>query len=436
MTQFDEALLAACTPADLLPERRRIEAERMELPLRLMAAVSLGDRAWFLVISDQRGIRYGVPAIVDGGNLRRAVPGDGASEALLAMAIDAQSIYPGLEFEIFGGSDQRGETAIDVDQTNELIRVGDAMVKWNLHPADSSAPGPICSSLLSDAGFTQTPRPWSHVRMRIDGDLMHVASVIDFVSDAEDGWDWAVTDVRRYARGEIDAAAALAPARSIGSLVARMHVALARGGIVNSSPDSSLEWRDLSLSELSAATALEVASGHAGLARYEPDCRRVLERIADVFSTPLIRIHGDLHIGQILRTKSQLEYLVIDFDGNPTLDSPADFQPAARDVAGMLCSLDHVARVVIRRTEDLTESQAQRVLDWIPSSEAAFLDTYTATLDEAECAALLDQRLIAPLRIQQECREYIYADRYLPHWRYVPEAALPALLDALTKDEV
>ena len=215
-----------------------------------------------------------------------------------------------------------------------------------------------------------------------------------------------------------------------------MHVALARGGIVNSSPDSSLEWRDLSLSELSAATALEVASGHAGLARYEPDCRRVLERIADVFSTPLIRIHGDLHIGQILRTKSQLEYLVIDFDGNPTLDAPADFQPAARDVAGMLCSLDHVARVVIRRTEDLTESQAQRVLDWIPSSEAAFLDTYTATLDEAECAALLDQRLIAPLRIQQECREYIYADRYLPHWRYVPEAALPALLDALTKDEV
>jgi maltokinase len=31
--------------------------------------------------------------------------------------------------------------------------------------------------------------------------------------------------------------------------------------------------------------------------------------------------------------------------------------------------------------------------------------------------------------VQQECREYAYARRYLPHWRYVPDAALPALLE-------
>ena len=43
-------------------------------------------------------------------------------------------------------------------------------------------------------------------------------------------------------------------------------------------------------------------------------------------------------------------------------------------------------------------------------------------------ADLLDRRLVRPYQVLQECREYAYARRYLPHWRYVPDAALPALL--------
>lgn len=435
MTQFDEALLVACSPADLLPERRRIEAERIELPLNLLASASLGENSWFLVVSDQRGIRYGVPAVVENGVLRRAVPGDGASESLLAMALEAPATGSEWEFEVFGGSRQVGETGIEVDQTNELIRVGDAMVKWNLHPTDSTAPGPICSSLLHDAGFGETPRPWANVRMRIDGELMHVASVVAFIPDTEDGWDWAVTDVRRHARGELDNAAAIEPARVLGDIIARMHAGLSRGGVVISTTADSREWRDLANFELGVAVALENASGHPALALLEPKCLAALEVIGDVSSTPLMRIHGDLHIGQILRTMSKHGYLVIDFDGNPTQDEVVEFQPAARDVAGMLCSLDHVARVVIHRTDDLTSEQVQRILDWIPAAEAAFLDAYTSSLAAVGSPELFDTRLVAPLRIQQECREYIYADRYLPHWRYVPEAALPALLDALTKDE-
>lgn len=435
MTQFDEALLVACSPADLLPERRRVEAERIELPLNLLAAASLGENSWFLIVGDQRGARYGVPAILDNGVIRRAVPGDGASESLLAMALQAPATGSQWDFEVFGGSRQVGESGIEVDQTNELVRVGDAMVKWNLHPADSTAPGPICSSLLHDAGFRETPRPWANVRMRIDGELVHVASVVDFVPDAEDGWDWAVSDVRRYARGELDAEAALEPARVLGGIVARMHVGLARGGVVNATIEDSRAWLDLAKSELGIAVALEDAAGHPGLELLEPGCRGALEVIGAISSTPLMRIHGDLHIGQILRTMSKHEYLVIDFDGNPTQDEFIEFQPVARDVAGMLCSLDHVARVVIHRTEDLTDEQVQRILDWIPAAEAAFLDAYTTGLAAAGRSELFDARLVAPFRIQQECREYIYADRYLPHWRYVPEAALPALLDALAKDE-
>jgi maltokinase len=36
----------------------------------------------------------------------------------------------------------------------------------------------------------------------------------------------------------------------------------------------------------------------------------------------------------------------------------------------------------------------------------------------------LDERLLAPFLIEQECREYIYAAKHLPHWVYVPDAVI------------
>ena len=115
---------------------------------------------------------------------------------------------------------------------------------------------------------------------------------------------------------------------------------------------------------------------------------------------------------------------------NPTEDEAARLrrQPAARDVAGMLASWDHAGRVVVHRTDGLDEAAVVRVLDWIDLAQAAFLDSYRATLVAAGVSELLDETLLRAMQVQQECREYAYASRYLPHWRYVPDAALPALL--------
>lgn len=43
-------------------------------------------------------------------------------------------------------------------------------------------------------------------------------------------------------------------------------------------------------------------------------------------------------------------------------------------------------------------------------------------------SSLFDERLLRPLRVAQELHELVYAARYLPGWRYVPDHALPALL--------
>ena len=43
-------------------------------------------------------------------------------------------------------------------------------------------------------------------------------------------------------------------------------------------------------------------------------------------------------------------------------------------------------------------------------------------------AHLFDEALAVPLRLQQEVREFLYAAKHLPHWRYVPDGALRDLL--------
>jgi maltokinase len=94
----------------------------------------------------------------------------------------------------------------------------------------------------------------------------------------------------------------------------------------------------------------------------------------------------------------------------------------------MLASLDHVGRVVLFRTDDLDDDQRRRVLDWIDIAQRSFIDAYASTLAESGEERLFEPRLARPFQLQQECREYIYAARYLPHWQYVPEGALASLL--------
>ena len=46
-----------------------------------------------------------------------------------------------------------------------------------------------------------------------------------------------------------------------------------------------------------------------------------------------------------------------------------------------------------------------------------------------QCGQLYDAGLLKAFRMQQVLREIVYAAQHLPRWTYVPDAALPALLD-------
>lgn len=313
---------------------------------------------------------------------------------------------------------------LEVDQSNDSVILGDSViVKWQLEAVPSPAP----ARLRALMGLGITPDLRATVTWTDDNGIEHaVMTAADYLPGAQDGWTWAVDLVRAHAQGvKVDA---FGPFSDIGEQIARMHLAFAESGVGQwGADDVAALLRECTSHADEAIRLIDGPEGERLRAREAP-LRARLDALRHIDRTPVIDIHGDLHIGQMLKTTDGVgaRYAVVDFDGNPVVSAAQRLsqQPAARDVAGMLASIDHVARVVNYRTEGLDSRPATI---WIAHAQEAFLGAYQATLEQAGQRALLDDRLISPLMIDQECREYIYSARHLPHWRYVPDAVICGL---------
>jgi maltokinase len=419
-----QAAVAAADSALVLPTGDRRAAVAVRGPLTLCAALDLGDGHALAVLGSADGARWTVPVIMNGVGLRRAGPGDGTAERLVRRLADGRD---GGSFVLtrFDVADMRGERAVTVDQTDESVIVGErAVVKYAVRlPPDGQPGSPAAARLgtLAAAGFADMPAVWGLVSL----DDVLLATVVEYLPGAQDGWDWAVADVRSFAGGALSETDALAPARRIGAAIARMHAALATAGRTHASADVIASWRGRISGELEQARRVVTGPEGDRLRRLAPRIEEVYADLADVSGTPLIGLHGDLHVGQVLRHGDR--YAVIDFDGNPVL-SPGDRAapaPAAVDVASMAASLDHVGRVVLYRTPGV---DAAAVRHWIAAAQDEFSAGYATTAAACGSADLLDRRLSTVLRVAQEVREYLYAVRHLPHWVYVPDMALADLL--------
>jgi len=394
---------------DLLPRRSQARAaDAIGVP-ELVDALDFGGGAVVAII-DIGSRRVIVPARVAGDLLVR----DAGVASLLRLG-DLGAFHVELSGALAGGA-----ISIDVDQSNDSVVLGDAVVKWQLDVAPSPAP----NRLRALAGIGITPEPRAIVEWTDDeGRVCTVLTAAEHRPEAEDGWTWAVELVRAHARGEdVDA---IGPFGDLGAMVGRMHTTLAQAGVNSWTKEQCSELVDLMRADLDEAVAVMDGEEGARLQARISALGALIDRARAVESTPVIPIHGDLHIGQVLRDVTGMS--IIDFDGNPLLSpqercAPA---PAARDVAGMLASIDHVARVVNHRTPGLDPRPA---LVWIAHAQDAFLAAYQSTLASAGMRNLLDDRLIQPMMIDQECREYVYAARHLPHWRYVPDAVITHLL--------
>jgi len=430
-----EEFVRSSTAAILGPDSERRAPVEAALPLQLLAALELDESSIIALARDDAGSRWVVPIHRTADGFQRAIAGDGVAEALvrqLGTALNRQATESGFTLTAWRTGEPTGERVIGVDQTNESIVVGDAVVKWTLNqPVTDDVTHPAVPRLtaLAEAGFRGTPEIWGLLQWRAtpESSPLLIADITTFIQGAQDGWDWAVADVTALGRGELDMDSALAPVKQIGMLTARMHIALASAGIEHATSEQVTRWKEQATRDLErVASQLDGPEGDRLRARV-PEIMAAYDDFDAAISTPLIGIHGDFHVGQILRFGDPHEYLVTDFEGNPVVPASerASNQPAALDVAGMHAAFDHVGRIVLHHNPDI---DAEIIKTWIRNTGPAFDYEYFDTLARMRHKEIYDERLVRPFRFQQEVREYLYAIEHLPLWRYVPDGALQDLI--------
>ena len=97
-----------------------------------------------------------------------------------------------------------------------------------------------------------------------------------------------------------------------------------------------------------------------------------------------IRHHGDFHLGQMLIVKDDV--FIIDFEGEPrrTIAERRRKAPAARDVAGLIRSIDYSTTAALDRALKVAPDEhgrlASALADWRDRATAAFLTAYRETM--------------------------------------------------------
>ncbi|HYJ61544.1 MAG TPA: phosphotransferase, partial [Actinomycetota bacterium] len=333
----------AASPHELLPPRRRDG----DVPVgEVVDLLPIGPASALAVVASGDGFLV-VPLVGSGTAVRRATPGDGAWAGVLAVLAsgDARGRFA---VRRDGPTEVGGpERAIDVDQSNDSLVVGDAaVVKLFVRTSAGPQPSMDLPAHLAAVGFAETPG--SIGALVWDGDVL-LATAAAYLPGARDGWEWYPELVLDALDGLAPIAPAVDAATDIGGLVGRLHRALATPSAVLAAPVGSTDasrWLGPARATLAAAVALTPAEAGARLRALAADVLDALAPLGAVGETPVMRIHGDLHVGQILRWEGG--DAVSDLDGNPMAPIDGRVAPdgAARDVAAMARAIDHVGRVV------------------------------------------------------------------------------------------
>ena len=163
------------------------------------------------------------------------------------------------------------------------------------------------------------------------------------------------------------------------------------------------------------------------LAPHADSLRTTFGRLRELDGIDVQQVHGDLHLGQTLRTVKG--WKIVDFEGEPAKPLAERLLPDSvwRDVAGMIRSFDYAPRVVAMTSGGVdtgaeADQRAYRAAEWAARNRAAFLEAYTAALGTAldgAAGTLLDAYLA-----DKVVYEAVYEARNRPGWLSIPLAAL------------
>ncbi|MFQ1001455.1 maltokinase N-terminal cap-like domain-containing protein [Modestobacter sp. SSW1-42] len=252
-----------------------------------------------------------------------------------------------------------------------------------------------------------------------------VAMLQTFVANASDGWRLATSSVRDlYAEGDLHADEVggdfAGESERLGEATASVHADLAR---VLPTEEAGRDWYTAVSEQMNARleAALAVVPD---LAAHAEGLRALYAAVAGT-DEPVVRqrVHGDLHLGQVLRTTTG--WIVLDFEGEPArpLASRRELDTPLRDVAGMLRSFDYAARhMLVEQPED--QQRAYRAQEWAERNRQAFCAGYSAAHGVTLSS---DSALLRAFEADKAVYECVYEARNRPNWLMIPLSSLSRL---------
>jgi len=253
-----------------------------------------------------------------------------------------------------------------------------------------------------------------------DGPIQ-LAMLQQFLRTASDGWELALASVRNlFAEADLHADEVggdfAGEAARLGTAVAEVHQTLRE-----TMPTGVLD-------AAATAEAMRVRLDAAlvvvpDLAEHARRLRATYDALAALPDSPIQQIHGDLHLGQTLRTVKG--WKLVDFEGEPARPLAERMSPDSpwRDVAGMLRSFDYAPRVTERTFADADpDEEAQRHFradEWAARNQAAFLDAYAGRELSAD-----EETLLAAYLADKVVYEAVYETRNRSSWVSIPLEAL------------
>lgn len=269
---------------------------------------------------------------------------------------------------------------------------------------------------LSRAGWTGVPRPLAWLTGTWpDGGarpLGHLGVLSELVLGAQDGFRLACDLAGRGADfGDL--------AEDLGRTTAQMHRALRTALPVHEQRPRTAATRSAEVRHV-GRTLRERARAAADRAPLLADR---WEAVEDVYATvdrleavaPLQRVHGDLHLGQVLRSADDRWY-VLDFEGEPQASAAEKTRPdlALRDVAGMLRSFDYAASVGGAGPE------------WVGSARRRLVAGYRTESGQVTSPAI--DVLLRALELDKALYEVVYESGNRPDWVHIPLEGVDRLL--------
>jgi maltokinase len=315
------------------------------------------------------------------------------------------------------------------EQSNTSVVYGDTLILKLFRRLQPGAnPDIEVTKALADAGSTHVAPPLAWVDGSVGGEATTLGLLQPFLKNSAEGWAMATASVRDlFAEGDLHADEVggdfAGESERLGVATGEVHQVMAQ--VLPSAvagPEETRQTAGQLHERLDAALAVVPE-----LAPYAADLREVYDQVAQRTAPVAVqRVHGDYHLGQVLRT--QEGWVLLDFEGEPvrSLAERRALMSPLRDVAGMLRSFDYAARHLLAENPD-QRHLAYRAAEWAERNREAFCDGYARAVgaDPRDEAALL-----RAFELDKAVYEVVYEARNRPTWLDIPLGSIARLVGA------